>query len=90
MNKLAEATIYGHSKTGRKFYFSEKKEWEENSRCGDTLNNDVYDTIYEIGLIEETEGIWSKQNNKTKTEEIVKNLNEAGFEYNQKFESFMR
>ena len=90
MDKIKIKTIYGISKNERRFYFSDKKEWEENKCCSDRLDNDVYNTIYDIGLIEEMEGIWSKQDKKTTKQEIENKLIELGFEYNEEFEKFMR
>lgn len=90
MEKISIPTIFGTSKSGRKFYVSDKKTWENEKHCGDHLNNDVYCALYNAGLIEEQEGIWTKQNRKENVENIISKLKECGFEYNDSFEKFMR
>lgn len=90
MEKIKIATVFGTSKSGRKFYVSDKETWENERCCGDSLDTDVYNAVYETGLVEEQEGIWAKQDSKENTVNIIVKLQESGFEYNEDFEKFMR
>lgn len=81
-------------------YVSEAAEWFEDGYCSDYLEEEPRDTLWDIGLGEECEGIFSLNKSKyTKNgvvdvkqltkEEICDKLVAAGFVYNEEFEKFM-
>ena len=87
MSKIKAEVVWGYNEEEELFYISNKEEWEENGCCSDTLDEDVYNVLCDLGLTEEQEGIWSSMS--VLPEEIEERLDSAGFEYNEAFEDFM-
>jgi len=88
VKKIKVPMVYGLHPKRNIFYFSGKKYWEENHYCEDTMNDNIRDVLYDVGLSESQEAIWECDKKGTKNK-IKEKLDKLGFEYNQKFEDFM-